>query len=191
MPPSIAPPESFARAVAMLHSVDVREEIILEEMAAPQRLAPYAHAIGATVYRDDEEAATGRLILLHDPDGHPAWQGTYRLVTYVTAAIEPELAIDALLPAVAWSWLIDALRDQEADYRAIGGTVTQTISNRFADLAGPPSEADIEIRASWTPISTDLCGHVRAWCTLLGSAAGLPPPGVSVLPNARAGLGRR
>ena len=55
------------------------------------------------------DVATGRLVLLHDPAGQDAWDGTLRLVTYVTAELEPELASDPLLPAVGWSWLTDAL----------------------------------------------------------------------------------
>jgi Protein of unknown function (DUF3000) len=181
MAPSTEPPESFARAVAGLHAVTTRPEILLEEMAAPQRLAPYAHALGGTVSRDGEEVATGRLILLHDPAGHDAWDGTMRLVTYVTAELETELATDPLLPAVGWSWLTDALGVYGARYTAIAGTVTQTTSTRFGDLAGPPSAADLEIRASWTPLDEDLSIHLDAWCALLASTAGLPPPGVVAL----------
>jgi hypothetical protein len=181
MAPSTVSPESFARAVAALHSVTPRPEIVLEELSAPQRLAPYAHALGGIVSRDGEEVATGRLILLHDPDGHEAWDGTMRLVTYVTAELEAELASDPLLPAVGWSWLTDALAGQEARYTAIGGTVTQTTSTRFGNLAGPPSVADLEIRASWTPLDDNLSAHLEAWCVLLASTAGLPPPGVTAL----------
>ena len=183
MAPSTVPPESFARAVAALRSVVPRPEIQLEDLAPPQRLAPYAHAIGGIVTRDGEEVATGRLVLLHDPAGHEAWGGTDRLVTYVTAELEADLATDPLLPAVGWSWLLDALAAYEADYTAIGGTVTQTTSTRFGDLAGPPSAADLEIRASWTPLSENPDVHLEAWCALLASTAGLPPPGVTALPD--------
>ncbi|WP_213450903.1 DUF3000 domain-containing protein [Rhizomonospora bruguierae] len=172
-------PETFTRAVAGLRAVRPRAEIMLEEIPAPQRLAPYAHALSATVLRGGDEVATGRLILLHDPAGHEAWAGTLRLVTYVTAELEPELATDALLPAVGWSWLVDALDTQDAPYRAIAGTVTQTLSTRFGELAGPVAGADIEIRASWTPTTDDLAPHLGAWCVLLASTAGLPPPGVT------------
>ena len=178
---STVPPEAFARAVEGLRSVQPRPEILLDEVGSPQRLAPYAFALSGTVVRDGEEVATGRLILLHDPDGHEAWEGTLRLVTYVTAELEPELAADPLLPAVGWSWLIDALDGYGAEYVAIGGTVTQTLSTRFGELAGPPTAADIEIRASWTPRDTDLTIHLQAWCGLLASTAGLPPPGVTAL----------
>ena len=177
---TVAPP-SFTRAVDELRAVTPRAEITLEEVPAPQRLAPFAYALGGTVLRSGDEVATGRLILLHDPAGHEAWDGTMRLVTYVTAELEAELAADPLLPAVGWSWLTDALDVHEARFTAIGGTVTQTLSTRFGELAGPPTAADIEIRASWTPIDDDLGTHVEAWCALLASTAGLPPPGVTAL----------
>ena len=181
MAPSTASPPSFTRAVDELRAVTPRAEITLEEVPAPQRLAPLAYAMSGTVLRHGDEVATGRLILLHDPAGHEAWDGTMRLVTYVTAEVEPELAADPLLPGVGWSWLTDALDAHDARFTAIGGTVTQTLSTRFGELAGPPTAADIEIRASWTPLDDDLSAHVEAWCALLASTAGLPPPGVTAI----------
>src|SRR5437899_12844479 len=102
MAPSSVFPETFARAVASLRAVTPRPEIALEDLPAPQRLAPFAHAIAGTVCRDGEEVATGRLILLHDPAGQDAWAGTLRLVTYVTAELEPAMAAEPALPAVGW-----------------------------------------------------------------------------------------
>ncbi|HEX5595634.1 MAG TPA: DUF3000 domain-containing protein [Micromonosporaceae bacterium] len=183
-PPTVLP-ETFARAVTALRTATPREEIRLEEVRAPQRLAPYAFALSATVMRAGDEVATGRLVLLHDPAGHVAWQGDLRLVTYVAADLEVDLVADPLLPTVGWTWLTDALEAQEATYVAIAGTVTQTMSTRFGDLADAPAEGDIEIRASWTPCGTDLRAHLLAWCALLASTAGLPPPGVSALPDRR------
>ncbi len=90
--------------------------------------------------------------------------------------MEVDLAADPLLPGVGWTWLTDALDAQDAGYRAIGGTITQTMSTRFGELAGPPATGDVEIRASWTPTGVDLAAHLDAWCTLLASTAGLPPP---------------
>jgi hypothetical protein len=181
------PPISFARAVGELQSVAPRPEIALEDAPAPTKLAPFAFALGGTVTRDGEEVATGRLILLHDPAGHDAWEGTLRLVTYVTAELESEIAADPLLSAVAWSWLVDALDAHEAGHHAAGGTVTLTVSTRFGDLAGPPTVADLEIRASWTPDDDRLAAHMHAWCALLASTAGLPPPGVTALASRTAG----
>jgi hypothetical protein len=178
-------PETFARAVAALRSVRVRTEILLEEIPPPQRLAPYSFALGANVLRGTEEVGTGRLVLLHDPAGQEAWDGTLRIVTFVTAELEPEMAGDPMLAPVGWSWLVDALAGHGARYTAAGGTVTQTSSTRFGDLAGPPDTADVELRASWTPLDEELAPHLEAWCTLLASTAGLPPPGITVLTAAR------
>ncbi|MBB2942397.1 hypothetical protein FB565_002110 [Actinoplanes lutulentus] len=174
-------PEAFTRAVAGLRVESPWAEILLEEIAPPQRLAKFAFALSATVLRGEDEVASGRLILLHEPDGHDAWRGDLRLVTLITAELESDLATDPLLPAVAWTWLTDGLEHYEAAYTAIGGTVTQTASTRFGELAGPPPTADLEVRASWTPTSTDFGAHLRGWCTMLASTAGLPPPGVSSL----------
>lgn len=182
MTPPTTLPEAFARAVAGLRSTAPRDEVRLEEVGAPRRLAPYSFALSATVLRGGDEVATGRLILLHDPAGHESWSGTLRLVTYVTAELEMELAGDPLLPTVGWTWLTDALDSHGARYRALGGTVTQTMSTRFGELAGPPASGDVEIRASWTPLSEELRPHLLAWCGLLESTAGLPPPGVTALP---------
>jgi Protein of unknown function (DUF3000) len=181
MAPEAAAPEAFTRAVAGLRAATPREEILLEEIAAPQRLAPYGFALSATVLRSGDEVASGRLILLHDPAGHDAWQGNLRLVTLITAELESDMAGDPLLPAVAWTWLTDALDQHGAAYAAIGGTVTQTTSTRFGELAGPSPTADLEIRASWTPTSDDLAAHLYGWCAMLASTAGLPPPGVTAL----------
>lgn len=187
MAPSIAVPALFTRALEELRSVAPRPEILVEEMPPPQRLAPFSYALSGQVMRREEEVATGRLILLHDPNGHDAWHGTMRFVTYITAELEPELATDPLLPAVGWSWLTDALETHEAEYRAVGGTVTQTLSTRFGQLIGGLPSADIEIRASWTPRGSHFAAHMRAWCAAMASTAGLPPPGVVALQKRRVG----
>jgi hypothetical protein len=176
-----APPEAFTRAVSGLRVESPRPEILLEEIAAPQRLAPFSFALSATVLRGGDEVASGRLILLHDPAGHDAWRGDLRLVTLITAELEEDLASDPLLPEVAWTWLIDGLEQHSAAYTAIGGTVTQTASFRFGELAGPAPTADLEVRASWTPTSDDFAAHLLGWCVMLSSTAGLPPPGVASL----------
>jgi hypothetical protein len=181
MAPSTTLPLAFSRAVSELEAARPRAEIRLEEIPAPQRLAPFAYAVGATVVRGDDDVATGRLVLLHDPAGHEAWDGTLRLVTYVTADIEPELGADVFMPTVAWTWLIEALQASGARYKAIGGTITQTSSTKFGELSAQPMSADIEIRASWTPVDDDLTAHMYGWFALMASTAGLPPPGVAAI----------
>lgn len=178
-----AVPERFTHAIASVRSVRSRPEISLEEVPAPGRVAPYSFALGASVLSGDDETVTGRLILLHDPAGHPAWQGETRVVSYVTAELEPDIGHDIMFSSVGWAWLTEALHVHEAHYVALAGTVTQISSTRFGELAGPEQTTDVEFRASWTPTDDDLAPHVQAWCTLLASTAGLPPPGVRSLPR--------
>jgi hypothetical protein len=181
------PPEPFRSALASLRRLRVRPEVTLEETPAPQRLAPYSVALSADVRSGDDEIGSGRLVLLHDPAGHDAWEGTSRLVTYVRADLDAEMAADQLLPAVGWTWLLEALDRHEVRYAAASGTVTRMTSESFGAMAGRPPAADIEIRASWTPLDDDLAPHLAAWCDLLCATAGLPevPPGVSALPVPR------
>jgi hypothetical protein len=180
--PAAAPPEIFRRAVESLRTTAVRREVRVEPLRPPQRLAPYSYAVSAEIIDNDgKDLATGRLVLLHDPDGHEAWDGVLRLVAYASADLDDEMGVDPMLPAVGWSWLTDALDDREAAYRAAGGTVTQTTSTRFGDMHGPRTTVSMELRASWTADTPDLSTHLHAFVDLLCTAAGLPPEGVTVL----------
>lgn len=183
-PGGVAPasPEIFRAAVASLTSTPVRSEVRVEPLRPPQRLAPYSYAISADVFDSAGcELATGRLVLLHDPDGHEAWDGVLRLVAFISTEMDDEIGVDPLLPTVGWSWLTDALDSHSAAHRAVGGTVTQTTSTRFGDVAGPRSTMGVELRASWTADSPDMVAHLQAFVEVLCTAAGLPPEGVSVL----------
>lgn len=169
-----APPAAFAAALASLRTASVRPDVVLTEAPAPQRLAPYSVALTADVLVDDRELATGRLVLLHDPVGHETWRGVFRLVTYMRAELEPEMVADPLLPGVGWAWLLEALHEAGAGYVEPSGTVTRAASDGFGALATRPASAQIEIRASWTPVDVDLGPHLHAWCELLCTAAGVP-----------------
>lgn len=181
------PPEIFRRAANELRSAELRPEVVREEIPAPQRVAPYSTAVSADVIVDERELATGRLVLLHDPAGHEAWQGTFRFVTYVRAEIDADMASDPLLGAVGWSWLIEALEAEKALMKAPSGTVTRVVSESFGGMSDEPARAEIEIRASWTPADQAFRAHVQAWGQLLCTAAGLPPlpAGVTAIPNRR------
>jgi hypothetical protein len=167
----------------------VRSEIELGPIRPPQRLAPYSYALGAEVKRDESEPlpensegdAFGRLILLHDPEGADAWDGTMRLVAFIQADLDPSEAVDPLLPEVAWSWLVEALESRGDQVTALGGTVTATTSVRYGDISGPPRAHQLEMRASWTATTLALDTHVQAFCEVLEHAAGLPPAGVTDL----------
>lgn len=180
--PPAAQPEIFRTAVESLVATDVRAEVRVEPLRPPQRLAPWSYALSAEIIgADGLDLATGRLVLLHDPDGHEAWDGVLRLVAYATAELDEQMGVDPMLPTVGWSWLTGALDDRHAAHRAAGGTVTQTTSTRFGDLAGPSTTVSMELRASWTADVPDLSPHLLAFVDLLSAAAGLPPEGVTVL----------
>ncbi len=182
-------PAEFQVAVAAMNAASVRPEIELGPIRPPQRLAPFSYAVGAEVKHPDATVvpeqsdgdAFGRLILLHDPEGSDAWDGTMRLVAYIQADLDSSEAIDPLLPEVAWSWLIEALETRSEHVTALGVTVTATTSVRYGDISGPPRAHQLELRASWTATSPDLGIHVEAFCEVLEHAAGLPPVGVTNL----------
>jgi hypothetical protein len=188
-----APPQEFQQAVASLRAVRPRPELMLSPLDAPPRLAPWTWAFSVEAVTGNESGdfgsadfdrdmfepdTSGRLILLHDPAGQDAWEGAFRLVCFVQARLEREQLGDEMLPVVGWSWLTEALELAGADHIALGGTVTQTSSVRVGDIAGPRRDDDVELRASWTPVGADLSRHADAFCTLVSSAAGLPPVGV-------------
>lgn len=203
-----ATPVTFDAATDALRNCVVRPDVAVHEVPAPARVAPQAFALSAEVIAardfasfsssgsagfDDEEAtgdasvANGRFVVLHDPAGQEAWQGTLRVVVFARADLDDEMAGDPLLAGVAWSWLQEALAAHGAHHRASGGTVTMTASSRFGAMAGVPDVHEVELRCSWTPESEDLVPHLHAYVDLVASIAGLPPsvPGVVPLSTRR------
>ncbi|MFR9757925.1 DUF3000 domain-containing protein [Streptomyces sp. TR06-5] len=190
-------PEAFRRARAALEVAPHRPQVRFGPLPAPRRLAPYAHALEASVEEDGEELADGRFVLLHDPEGQDPWEGAFRIVTLGRTELDAEMAADPLLPEVAWSWLTGALDAHGVDHLAPSGTVTRSGSAFFGGLADREPHTELEIRASWTPTAPLLDGgapdagaHLRAWCELLCQCAGLPPngsedDGVVTLPQRR------
>ena len=178
----------FLEAVEQLTSAVLRPEVVTDEIPAPQRIAPSAHAIsGDVISTGGDDIGTGRFILLHDPAGNDAWDGTFRCVTFARADIESEMASDPSLPSVGWSWLTDALESHEAAFHALSGSVTVVHTEGFGEMAADGASAQIELRASSTPTAA-IGPHVSSWSELLCALAGLPPlaPGVIPLPQRRA-----
>ena len=204
--PPTGVPVDFAAALADLRRQALRTEVRLTEIPAPRRVAPFSAALSGDVLpgapagrarrgrddhdHEDDPLATGRFVVLHDPAGQEAWHGTFRVVTLVRATLEPEMAADPMLADVAWSWVGECLESAGlvpgTDTVADGGTVTRVLSQSYGALEGTPGVVDLEIRASWTPVSTQLGAHLNAWATLLTMAAGVPP-----LPEGVAALNRR
>jgi Protein of unknown function (DUF3000) len=189
--------ERFAAAAAAFmagRDAQADRDFSFEDVPAPKRLAPYATAIAATVQRDDTDVAWGRLVLLYDPDGQEGWDGMFRLVAYVRADVEPEIAADPLLGEVGWSWLSEALDANVPGYAVPSGTVTRVITEGFGAKRDELPLTGFELRASWSPAgpgnssssdsdldALDLSAHISAWCDCLSAAAGLEPPGTRAL----------
>ena len=167
----------------------LRDDISMGPIRPPQRLAPFSYAVGLEVDRehacmiprDTDGDAFGRLIVLHDPRGDEGWSHALRLVAYIQADMDPEVASDPLLPDVAWQWLSEGLAGKGARYSQLGGTVTSTSSARYGDIGGPGKAYQVEVRASWTAQDSALTSHVEAFAHVLASVAGLPPEGVTQL----------
>ena len=144
------PQAAFDEAVACLPADSVRPDITLAAAPAPGRLAPYSHALTAEI-GTDPEVGSGRFVLLHDPARPGAWESDTRVVVYVEADIDAEMAEDQLLTDVGWTWLQECLVAAEVPFAALGGTVTAVRSTSFEALSARGHETTIQIRASWSP----------------------------------------
>lgn len=165
----------------------MRPELVVDEIAAPSRLAPHAFALSADVRPhpsgSDSVFGTGRFVALHDPEEPESWGGPFRIVCFAQAPLETEIGFDPLLTDVAWSWLVDALDARGAKYTAASGTATRILSTGFGELAEQGEGAQLELRASWSPGEADLSAHAEGWGELLCMLSGLPPTteGVTML----------
>lgn len=184
---------AFRAAVAELEAGVARQrqrrpEISFDGEPPPRRLAPQAAAVAATVEVAGTEIGWGRFVLLYDPAGQDGWAGPFRVIAYVRAKLEPEIAADPLVGQVGWSWLIEALDSTSAGYAAPSGTVTRVVTEGFGTKQDDPVATELEMRASWSPEASDgesfeLDKHLAAWADMLCIASGLPPvaPGVAQL----------
>ncbi len=140
-----------------LLDVPIRPEFSIEQAPSPQRLAPQAFTLTADAVTDGSsasvgahvESASGRFVVLHDPDGVDEWEGNDRIVIFARCDVEPELLADPLIHEVAWSWVTEALDNHEV--AQLGGTVTVSSGTSFGSMAERPGDGLVEIRASWTP----------------------------------------
>ncbi|GAA1989048.1 hypothetical protein GCM10009777_25160 [Microbacterium pumilum] len=173
-----------------MRSTAFRDDLTVREIPAPAGLAPDAIALAGDVRPEagavDSPYGTGRFILLHDPVEPAPWDGPWRIVCFAQAPLEPDIGVDPLLADVAWSWLVDALASRQAGFHSASGTATKTLSKGFGSLAAEGDGAQIELRASWSPVGS-MAPHVEAWAELVCMLAGLPPgsEGVAMLGTRR------
>jgi hypothetical protein len=185
----------FNRMIDLVRTFTPRSEIILEEVPAPQKLATYSFAFSADVSNGllgdaEDEVASGRFVLLHEPGGQDTWDGEYRCVTFVRADVDSIMQEDPMLPENGWNWFLEALDTAGCELTAPSGTVTRVASSSFGKLSPRSDEAEIEIRASWTPLISspvEIMKHITGWCNLISEIAALPPipEGVSAITSAK------
>jgi len=191
--PTLQAPAAFTAAVDAVRAAILRDELTISEIAAPSGVAPWSIALAADVsparHGNDSELGTGRFVLLYDPSSPEAWGGDFRVVCFAQAPLETDIGLDPFLASVSWSWLVDALDSRGARYAAASGTATRILSTGFGELESQGDGAQIELRASWTPLDHDVTSHVEGWSELLCMLAGFPPAveGVSLLSARRVG----
>lgn len=178
-------PVEFNAAADQIRGARLRPELISQEIPAPERIAPRSIALAAGVARGPRRGLTpegsidsphgaGRLVLMHDPASADEWGSPFRVVCYAQAPLEVEIGVDPFISDVAWSWLVDALDARGAAHTYLSGTATKTLSTGFGTLEDQGDAAQIELRASWTPLGTNFAAHAEAWSELVCLLAGLP-----------------
>ncbi|HEX7350413.1 DUF3000 domain-containing protein [Brachybacterium sp.] len=143
--------DAFRAVIDAMTTAPQRAEFEWRTIPAPSRMAPSTWACTGEILVHDDELASGRLVILHDPEGQESWDGTYRMVALVQAQLEPEFAVESMLGDVAWSWVTESLELHGADARELGCTATRVVSQSYGALASRPSTVDVEMRVSWTP----------------------------------------
>jgi len=168
----------FVAATNTLKFAAMRDELAVEQISSPQNLASSSIAFAANV--QDESAGvhgdlgTGRFILLHEVSEQEQWGGRFRIVCFVKSPLETDLGSDEMISDVSWDWLSEALSRHGAEYLNAAGTATRIISSGFGSLAGQSDHAELEMRASWSPLGGDISRHFEAWQDLVCIMSGLP-----------------
>ena len=181
------PPEEFIIALESLKGQTFRPEFRVSQIPPPTKIAPWCVALQVEMNATPEFHPKGyrgdaKFVVLYDPEGQTAWDGTFRIVINGRAPVESEMGDDPLLGEVAWSWLTDALDTQGAAYHQLGGTVTRVFNETFGGLELSSAKIDVELRASWTPNTPYLTEHLMAWADFASQLAGFGPHSLDVAP---------
>lgn len=167
----------FQKAVHELSQTDLRSELVITQIPSPEGLAKQAVAFTADVasdhINDTADAGTGRFVLLHEPTPQEQWGGVFRIITFSKSPLETLIGADEMISEVSWAWLLEALENRSAEYSHEAGTTTRIISSGFGSLSGQSDHAELEMRASWSPVG-DLASHFAAWQDLICMMSGYP-----------------
>jgi len=176
--------KSFADATA-------RTELGIVQIDSPKNLASESLAFAANIETAATGAhgdlGTGRFILLHEPIEQEQWGGRFRIVCFAKSPLETDLGSDSQMSEVSWDWLTEALARHGAQFDHEAGTATRIISSGFGSLAGQSDHAELEMRASWSPVGDNMAAHLEAWQDLVCIMSGFEPAieGVTALKGSR------
>lgn len=175
----------FRLAVDSLASATLRNELAIEQITAPGKLATHAVAFAANVDAKVADVAsdlgTGRFVLLWDTKEQDTWQSRFRVICFAKSPLETNIGADEQISDVAWAWLTEALQNRNANHTSAAGTATRVISSGYGSLSGQSDHAELELRASWSPVDTDAKNHFEAWQDLVCIMSGFPnlPAGIA------------
>ncbi len=168
-------PNDFVTALLSLRDSPRDPHVLLEEVPPPRRLAPFTAALAMRTRDENNEQplASGRLVVLHDPQGQVGWNGTFRLVAQLRSQIDPEMGHDPLLGEAIWGWAAECLDEAGAGLHDLTGTVTRELSESFGGLVLRGSSLFVELRASWSPNTAHLGEHLQGWADLMCRTSGV------------------
>lgn len=174
----------FQLAVLSLRQASIRNELSVTEIPSPDKLAKHSVALSANIGSDAHQLSadqgTGRFVLLNSDTPQEGWGGNFRVICFAKSPLETDIGQDELITDVCWAWLIDALRMRGASFSHEAGTITRIISQGYGSIAGQSDHAELELRASWTPMNSNFAAHLEAWQDLICMMSGLPPePGIA------------
>ena len=174
----------FRLAANSLSRANIRSEVIVDQIDAPQNLSRHAIAFACAVKAHDDDSSifrgTGRFILLWDDVPQESWTNNYRVILYAKSPLETDIGFDDDSAEIAWAWLMTSLEQHGASVEVAGGTTTRVLSVGHGTLAAQSHHAELELRASWCPTSDDLAGHLEAWIDLICMMSGLSLHGEEV-----------
>lgn len=174
----------FRLAASALAKANIRPEVIVDQIDAPQNLSRHAIAFACDVKAGEEDSSifrgTGRFILLWDDVPQESWTNNYRVILYAKSPLETDIGFDDDSAEIAWAWLMTSLEQHGATSEVAGGTTTRVLSVGHGTLAAQSHHAELEIRASWCPTGTNLTGHLEAWVDLICMMSGLSLHGEGV-----------
>ena len=89
-------PERFEEALLSMRHAPRPRGLVLDEVPAPRRLAPYAAALTAETVQTEGGVpiATGRFVVLHDPAGQDAWNGDLHIIAMTRSRLDDEVGAD-------------------------------------------------------------------------------------------------